>query len=670
MSEDRSKEPGTVPDTPNRARSTSDSAGRPDRVPTSRGGAQASGEIPGQAPTELAHSASRSLSSSLLPVSQTEIRIPQTTQASSSQDILGLVLADRYEIIDRLGSGGMGVVYRARHVGLQKDVAVKVLLPELSAIPGVAERFEREALSLSKLDHPGIVRVIDFGHTDPGLLYLVMDFVEGEALSDLIRREAPFPADRAVSLCLQILLALDHAHGLGVIHRDLKPDNIMVVDPGTRSESIRILDFGIAKMLEDADEDDKEPLTKAGMVFGTPEYVSPEQASGEPDRVDMRSDLYTVGVILYEMLAGRRPFEASSRMALLNQHMTKKPPALPLDRPGRNIPRELATIVMKSLEKKRSDRFQSALEFYAALVHLSLDKRPLSLWPGAVPPEESLPSVHLERRPKRRAIWLLGALLLLLTAGAAGLWWWKRQEPPKPPPKTNVEDVDNLLSQLSPEQRKALQPVRRALVGVKPARALRILHPMVEKQPDSAPLWYLMGRAYGMLHTKTGALKMLYSYGKAAELDPKLVERPRFKQDLVLALNSKYSAVRNAAVHLIDTRIGKKAKDIIAQVTHTHNSYRLIRDLLVVADKYGIADSVDRIRLYKKMLYDAPTCAERAEAVRQLMLTKDRSLIPFLRKVLKRKPWKDGKRTLSNKCIEGLLRQAIVTLEQSQPDKK
>ena len=603
--------------------------------------------------------------------SQSPIRMPKNQgMESSGLNILGSLLADRYKIKDRLGSGGMGIVYRAEHVALHKDVAVKVLLPELSSIRSVAERFEREALSLSRLDHPGIVRVIDFGSTDQGLLYLVMDFVEGEPLSDIIRREAPFTAERAVSLCLQILLALDHAHGIGVVHRDLKPDNIMIVDPGTRSESIRILDFGIAKMLEESNQD-TEPLTQAGMVFGTPEYVSPEQAAGEPDKVDMRSDLYTVGVILYEMLSGRRPFEATSRMALLNQHMTKKPPPLAVDRPDRVIPKGLADIVMKALAKNRRDRFQSALEFYSALVHLPMDRRPLSLWPGAIPPVESLPSVHMKRPGGKKRLWLVAAMVLLLLAGLGWLWATRwRQRHTEPPAKTNVRDVDSLLAELTPEQRKALIPVRKALVGVKPSRAIRLLTPMVEKQPSSAPLWYLLARAYGMLHTKKGGLKMLDSYRKALDLDPKLGKRPRFKQDLILALNSKYRAVRQAAVELIDTHIGKEARDVITQVSQTHNSYRLIRDLLVVADKYGIADAVDRVRLYKKMLNDSPKCAERAEAVRELMLTKDPSLLPFLRRALNRKPWKDGGRTISNKCIADVLRQAIASLEQESKKQK
>ncbi len=606
-----------------------------------------------------------------LATSQTEIRMPQDRpMEASGLNVLGSVLAGRYQIKDRLGSGGMGIVYRAEHVALHKDVAVKVLLPELSSIRSVAERFEREALSLSKLDHPGIVRVIDFGSTEQGLLYLVMDFVEGEPLSDIIRREAPFTAERAVSLCLQILLALDHAHGLGVVHRDLKPDNIMIVDPGTRTESIRILDFGIAKMLQDTNEE-AEPLTQAGMVFGTPEYVSPEQASGEPDKVDMRSDLYTVGVILYEMLAGHRPFEASSRMALLNQHMTKKPSPIQVDRPDRVIPQGLAAIVMQALEKDRSERFQSALEFYSALIHLPMERPHFSLWPGAVPPVESLPSVHMKRRRGKRIVWVLAAIILLTALAGGFLWWTQRHQEPAPPPsKTNVQDVDSLLSELTPAERKALLPVRKALVGVKPSRAIRLLTPMVEKQKDSAPLWYLLARAYGMLHTKTGTLKMLYSYRKALEQDPQLARRPRFKQDILFALNSKYRAVRQATVALIDSHMGKEARDIIAQVSRTHNSYRLIRDLLVVADKHGIADAVDKKRLYKKMLNDSPKCAERAEAVRQLMLTNDRSVLPFLRRALNRKPWKDGGRTISNKCIEDILRQAVLTLDQTNRTKK
>ncbi|MCD6496877.1 MAG: protein kinase [Deltaproteobacteria bacterium] len=582
----------------------------------------------------------------------------------SGASLTGSMLAERYQVEERIGEGGMGIVYKATHVGLQKPVAVKVLMPELNSISGIVERFEREARSLSRLDHPGIVRVMDFGKSGKGLLYLVMDYVDGIPLSSLIRREGPFSAERAVALTRQILLALSHAHNLGVVHRDLKPDNIMVLDAGSVTEHIRILDFGIAKIVEESDSPNSEPLTKAGMVFGTPEYLSPEQAAGEAESVDATSDLYTVGIILYEMLTKRRPFESTNRMALLNQHMTKKPCLVSEVEGAATIPTELDQIIMRALEKKREDRFASAMQFYAALSAVPVEQRPMTFWPGAVPPMNTLPPVQVIHKSRLR-LWHYILMAAILGAGAAGTYFILRHTTRPVPQKrlTDLEDEKDLLKGLDKSLIPDVRAARGHLVALRPKKAIRILKPLTEKYPNQPVLFYLIGRAYLMTGTRANDIRALDAFTKAMQLAPSYRKHKRIHEQIASLLRSKYRSVRKATITFVDEQLGADAADIIERTSKQHPDYEVIRELLVVAEKHGIGKTVDKYRLYQLMLRDSPLCIERREAARQLMLLADPSALPFLKKALHRKPWRYGGRKKSNTCIKPTLEQAIQTLK-------
>ncbi len=583
--------------------------------------------------------------------------------------LVGTVLAERYAISRRLGEGGMGIVYAARHVNLDKDVAVKILLPELSNIPGVSERFEREARSLSRLDHPGIVRVMDFGQTSDGLCYLVMDYVEGRPLSDILKEEAPLSETRAVNLARQILLALAHAHDIGIIHRDLKPDNIMVVSPGTPQESIRILDFGIAKMLEQDQphKEETQPLTRAGMVFGTPEYLAPEQAAGEPDLVDARSDLYTVGIILFEMLTGRRPFEAPTRMALLNQHITKEPPRLSEALPSRKFPPALEEIVAKALAKDREDRFQSALEFYEALTSLPAAKPILSLWPGAVPPAATrLPPAGTKRRHRSRRLLVFGSLVLLALAGVAGLVVLRmdrhgRRETPAShrQPRDPRAELEAVVAKAPPELRPKLDEAVVHLLKAEPVPALRLLKKVVNKHPDVAAVQFLRGRAFAAYSKWVSALR---AYRRAVALDPDLKNSSLLADDLVSAGLSHNGVVHKELVAFLDEVMGPAAKDVIRRLFAQYDRYVLLRELVTVASKHHVEDAIDLKRLYELMLKQSPRCHERGEAARQLARILGPKALKLLKEAHERKPWKYGRKTLDNECIRPLLEELMSDL--------
>ncbi len=265
---------------------------------------------------------------------------------------LGKVLLGQFEVEEIIGQGTTGSVYRARQLRMDRPVAVKVLRPELAREPVVVERFHREAKAVAKLSHPNIITVHLVAETEQGLPYLVMEYVQGEDLQALLAREAPLPTDRIVELGAQIAEALAEAHAQGIVHRDLKPANIKLAERGGRTV-IKVLDFGIAKILQ---EDSQGKLTKTGTVFGTPHYVSPEQASGA--KVDHHTDIYSLGVILFQMATGRLPFESSSGLEVLVKHIKETPPR-PSEIVGKVHP-GLERLILKALAKDPTQRQASA----------------------------------------------------------------------------------------------------------------------------------------------------------------------------------------------------------------------------------------------------------------------------------------------------------------------
>ncbi len=272
-----------------------------------------------------------------------------TDDQTASDALIGTTLGDRYRIDAVLGSGGMGTVFAAHHLTLQRDVAVKLLHGPLTADPAIAARFDREALTSARLDHVNCVQVLDAGTADGGRKFIVMQRLHGHELAALLGQ--PLPPPRAVALIRQVLDGLEHAHGRGIVHRDLKPENVFVVRTDEGHEVLKLVDFGIAKIVEGAGAHDK--LTRAGMVFGTPYYMSPEQAAG--GTIDHRTDLYAVGAILYEMLAGARLFDADEIGIVLRMQMVADPAPLPA-----SVPAPLQDVVMRLLEKRADDRYDSA----------------------------------------------------------------------------------------------------------------------------------------------------------------------------------------------------------------------------------------------------------------------------------------------------------------------
>jgi serine/threonine protein kinase len=294
------------------------------------------------------------------------------TSVPPADDYIGKTVAGRYKVEVMLGEGGMGKVYKANQVALDKPIVLKVLRQALLSDERTVARFQREAKAASRLNHPNSIGVIDFGQAEDGALYMAMEFVNGKDLHHILSREWPIPEARIIRIVSQVLSALSDAHKAGVIHRDLKPENIMVEQRRGDPDFVKVLDFGIAKIM-DGSGDEGPALTRAGFVCGTPEYMSPEQARGA--QLDPRSDLYAVGVILYQLTSGMLPFDSDSAVGFATKHLTEIPVTPSKRRPDARISPPMERLIMKAMAKDPNERPQTAEAFRAELIAIDKERR-------------------------------------------------------------------------------------------------------------------------------------------------------------------------------------------------------------------------------------------------------------------------------------------------------
>jgi serine/threonine-protein kinase len=286
-----------------------------------------------------------------------------------SDPLVGRLVAGRYRVLKPLGEGGMGQVYLAEHEAIEKKIALKVLRPEFSRKEDIVSRFQQEAISASRIKHPNVLEVFDFGRLDGGEAFLAMEFLDGHDLADELSRSGILDPSRALPIAMQICRALAAAHARGVVHRDMKPDNVFL-QRTVDGEIVKIVDFGIAQLRSTEEAAQSEPrrrrLTKTGMIFGTPEYMAPEQAGGRA--TDHRVDVYAVGVILYEMFSGAVPFTGDSFIAVLSAAVHEPPPLLTAVNPELRISAGLQEVIMRALAKKPSDRFATMNDLMTAIL--------------------------------------------------------------------------------------------------------------------------------------------------------------------------------------------------------------------------------------------------------------------------------------------------------------
>jgi serine/threonine-protein kinase len=284
-------------------------------------------------------------------------------QPPTDDPLIGLVLSERYRIVRKVGEGGMGAVYQAEHALIEKRLALKVLFPELTRRTDLVARFLQEAKSASRIGHENVIDISDFGQSPEGLVYIAMEYLDGQDLGYTMKATGPLPWARARPILMQIAKALRAAHEHGIIHRDMKPENVFLIQRDGRPDFVKVLDFGIAKSVNETG--DGPHLTQAGMIFGTPEYMSPEQAQGQTP--DHRVDVYALGCVMYHLLTGKVPFVADNFMGILTKHMLE--PVMPLRQraPEQAIPADVEAVCLRALEKQREKRWQDMDEFYRAL---------------------------------------------------------------------------------------------------------------------------------------------------------------------------------------------------------------------------------------------------------------------------------------------------------------
>ncbi len=560
--------------------------------------------------------------------------------------MVGTVLAGRYRLDALIGEGGMGAVFKGHHILLKRDVAIKVLHPEIKGGTELSRRFDREAQSAARLEHPNCIQVTEYGSTDGGTKYMVMPLLDGKELQE--KFQTAQPPGRAVELVLQIIRGLEHAHGRGVIHRDLKPQNIFVTTGPNGDNVLKLVDFGIAKMVnEESDRDDTK--TKAGLVFGTPLYMSPEQALGL--EVDARADLYSVGVILYEMLAGATPFRNADPVALIRMQVSADPPPLP-DR----VPSELAAIVYRLMLKDRDDRFPDAVTVRKVLEgFLKSYRQRVGDDDDFIPDNEPIPGISaaptvqpgalhrgdvhgdstdaLNPRPPtvmdtvvyhsgRPWLWVF-VVLVVVGGGGAGYWFFGRElYPPEkilarfglelsgadtsadtgPSPDANTgADTGGSGDSAGEPSSEELSELDREIVARDYEEALKLLTPLRERFPENTDLLWrearLLSRRKGQ---KSEALAL---YAEAMRIDPEMSANLGFFAELDKLL--RYRALREQAVEVTLEHLGERGHDLLLKFINDDKkipSYELRHRVLDALREHP--EQAEKIELRDNLLRD------------------------------------------------------------------
>jgi len=532
--------------------------------------------------------------------------------------LVGATLDGRYRIVSHIASGGMGAIFRAEHVHLRKDVAVKVLRPDLTSSADLVERFRREAEIAATLAHENIVRVTDFGRSPEGWLFLAMEFLEGESLFERLRREGAMRPEAAVGILAQVCRGLDAAHQRGVIHRDLKPENVFLI--GAERPLAKILDFGIAKITDPGARSE----TQTGMVVGTPEYLSPEQAMGST--LDGRADIYSVGLIAWRMLVGRHPFQAPDARGLVLMQATRPVPSLVEARPELSAFPSLVAAVGRACAKDPADRPGTAGQLAADLeasvgpratpraapAPLSLPPTPSPLQPAvaAFPlgtpgaPTTPLVTMPLDETPvadpgrRWRRVASGASLLLVIAAVVAAAFAAQRQRP--------MERAQELLGAGKAEE------------------AREVILAALPREPRSSRLHLLHARALARLPGQVAAA--VEAYGEAAALDPGALDEAAYA-DLAGALSQERRVSDRAGQLLV--RAGAPAAPAVLAACGAGPGWVRLR-ALDVARGLGVEARLDRMAVYGGLLGD-PDCEVRKAAARRLGELGNPTALPRLR---------------------------------------
>ncbi|MBU1238222.1 protein kinase [Myxococcota bacterium] len=605
---------------------------------------------------------------------------PADSHAYDEGPLTGIVFEGKYKVGKVLGEGGMGIVYKATHIMMKKEVALKILLPVLGTKLDMIERFRREAESAARLNNANIVNVLDFGRSEDGTFYLVMDYADGVSLSEILL-EGPMNWKRACRLMGQILDGLQAAHDNGIVHRDLKPDNIMVIRSEGGREVIKILDFGIAKLSQP--EGEGLNLTRMGMVFGTPSYISPEQAQGKI--VTHGADIYSAGVIFFQMITGRLPFQGDSTIDLINKHINEPPP-----RPTsiiKNIPMDLEILILQSLAKDPKERPKTAYEMKAYIGN----QLQVTTFKTTIP-------IQTSSRFQDFFFTALGKIFMILVVlgvlgGVAAYFFYptlfkfaSNKEEKKVGKSTGTMDamvgamgitkkVDSVLFKLISDGKfeeaiklaeldveknpsdvkaaKTLTMVRRSIVekGLKNANTELAslmnnneLDMFIKKVrewsawfPTDADIHYILAMAY---YRRSNHSKSLASLNKALLLKPSLKAKNITAKHIARYFSHKNQWVRTTALKLIKETYAAETADKLTFFVKVVNDNKVDADdryrLFLFLKEKGATKGVVELELWKHQLLFSTLCNVRLQASIWYQKNGTKEDLEFLRAMLKK----------------------------------
>ncbi len=550
------------------------------------------------------------------PESDTASSDPPVADVPEEPGRIGTVIDDRYRIVGTLGEGGMGIVYRAEHVYIRRPVALKILSADMAEHPQLFERFEREALAIGRLDHPNCVSVLDFGHLPDGSCYLTMPVLEGRTLADVLRR-GRIPTRRALRIARHIAGALAHIHNAGIVHRDVKPENIVLVDREGDPDFATLLDFGIAKLLRSDDDTDTEDLTVAGQRFGTPAYMSPEQAIGAT--LDARSDVYSLSIVLYEMLCGVPPFEHRDPVRLMEMQEKDSVPRMARMARDLVVADDVEQMVLRGLAKQASDRYDKAVELIAA-IDACLE----------APSTEEEPRQPVYKRPR---VWAAVGVGVALIVTALLLW-----------PSNKVRESDTAAR------------ARELITQGKPGQAVAYLegNPALAKHADAH---LQLGHAYATFGRHKDVVD---SYQRALSRDKRLARDPDVANNLRLIVDGDDLALTAVAAELLLSELDDNTtKQRVVELASGHIKLAWRAKMREVAEHHGLSEKIDWRTGYTRDLAQAPSCEQRRAVVIRLRSLGDPKALGAL---------EGAKKRADNGCLRDAATDAIILLSARTAD--
>ncbi|ACY17060.1 protein kinase domain-containing protein [Haliangium ochraceum] len=588
--------------------------------------------------------------------------VPRAGAVEENTERAGEIIDGRYRILGVVGRGGMGTVYKAEHKAIGRVVALKLLHGSLAQVPEVIRRFEREAFAIGRIEHPNCVNVSDFGNLPDGSLFLVMEYLEGRALSDELSGKGRLPAKQSLHILRHVLRGLGHAHANDIVHRDVKPENVVIIDYDGDPNFAKILDFGIAKLVGNAAEaGGRDNLTQAGMAFGTPIYMSPEQALGQP--IDGRADLYAASVMAYEMITGQPPFQSDDKMEVMTMHASKPAPPMSETAPDLDIPAILEGLIMRGLAKRPSERYADAAAFIAAVDETMAtlwppsDARPMSPPQGTgnfatpvyqsphssqaapyAPPPPGMSSSGLNRpltanpnptmatplpvlfrrwRPLALGaglVLLLGLVVTVLSSGSDG---------------------DAAQSDAGVESASAGMPLAEhaatLLAKGAPQEAIEYLGHQDGGVIEDADALLQLGHAHAALRDNAEAVD---AYRRALERDPALASDTKLRTNLRLMVDDRGSVAAVEAARLMIDPLGEEdLAEPLLNWASSDKSLQVRHSAVKAAEELGLGERIDRTQTLLMDLWQEKSCERRRGVIGKLRALGDPRAIDELRKV-------------------------------------